>query len=38
LADDPLREAADRISGTIAAALDGRSGEVVDIEEARRRA
>jgi integrase len=38
LADDPMRAAADRISGTIAAHLAGRSGEVVDIEEARRRA
>lgn len=36
LADDPVRQAADRISRAAAAGLAGQAGEVVDIQEARR--
>lgn len=35
LADDPLRQAAERISAAAAAGLAGQAGEVVDIREAR---
>jgi hypothetical protein len=31
LAADPLRAVADRISGQVAAALDGKNGEVVKL-------
>ncbi|MBF0417463.1 MAG: tyrosine-type recombinase/integrase [Magnetococcales bacterium] len=34
LASDPIRQAADRISGQIAAALDGNKAEVVPIKKA----
>jgi integrase len=33
IADDPAKAAADRISGTIAAALDGKVGKVVSLKE-----
>jgi hypothetical protein len=35
VADDPVREAAERISGAIAAALDGKSADVVELRRAR---